>query len=174
MRYEKIRECLMKKLTPAIVEDVVEFANKGEVDYERLMDDLTYYYLGNKWAYRVNKESWYVDGHNALLALYNYFGYEHCKPDKLRKFTVYKRTGPNGKVYVGLTSKTPEERAGEHGWGYKDNPKLFNDILKYGWEEFKTEVIADKLTPEDADKLETDMIRALNCVEEGYNNDDKQ
>lgn len=58
-------------------------------------------------------------------------------------FFVYIHTCPNGKKYVGVTRRTPEERWGE-GKGYRNNKHFTSAINKYGWdniehEYFKTE-----------------------------------
>lgn len=59
-------------------------------------------------------------------------------------YIVYRHTSPNGKVYIGITSRKPEQR-----WknvnGYKDSPKFYNAIKKYGWDNFKHEILFDGL-----------------------------
>ena len=49
---------------------------------------------------------------------------------------VYKHIFPNGAIYIGRTSMSPEDRW-LNGWGYKQNPLAFNAILKYGWDNIK-------------------------------------
>lgn len=58
-------------------------------------------------------------------------------------FFVYIHTCPNGKKYVGVTKRTPEERWC-NGEGYKKHSHFYSAIQKYGWdniehEYFKTE-----------------------------------
>lgn len=56
-------------------------------------------------------------------------------------WSVYKHTNLiNQKVYIGITSRKPSSRWGLQGKGYKDQPKFFNAIEKYGWENFKHEI----------------------------------
>lgn len=171
---EKLAECLRYKLSNEIVNAATDYFGFPRVNYNAFLLDLADWYLVQNWAYKVNKGKWYIDGHNAVLAMFNFLGFEYAQPDICPTYIVYKRIGPKGKVYIGLTSTTPEYRAGKGGWKYKDNPKMFVDILIYGWESFKTEVMAEGLSPREADELETKLIAEYNAVEEGYNNDDKQ
>lgn len=86
-------------------------------------------------------------------------------------FSVYRLTAPNGKVYIGITSRKPEYRW-NHGKGYYQNKHLYAAILKYGWDNFKHEVIANNLTKETACLLERELIRLhkSNDHKFGYNN----
>lgn len=57
---------------------------------------------------------------------------------------IYKRTNAiNGKSYIGLTSKSVEERGGKNGYKYvqKSQPIFAAAIKKYGWDAFTTEVL---------------------------------
>lgn len=51
---------------------------------------------------------------------------------------VYKRTCPNGKVYIGITKRTLEERM---SGGYQNNRKFALDIIKYGKENIISEIL---------------------------------
>lgn len=53
---------------------------------------------------------------------------------------VYKRTCPNGKVYIGITKRTLEERMGN---GYQNNRAFALDIIKYGKENIISEVLEE-------------------------------
>lgn len=54
----------------------------------------------------------------------------------MRKYSVYIHTNKvNGKRYIGVTEKKPEERW-VNGRGYKNNPYFTAAIKKYGWENF--------------------------------------
>lgn len=68
---------------------------------------------------------------------------------------IYKITNSiNGKIYIGKTYKTIEQRFKEHfkdSKRYKNRP-LYRAINKYGIESFKIEVIEKTNTPEEREK----------------------
>lgn len=89
-----------------------------------------------------------------------------------KKWCVYIHTNKiNGKKYVGITSKNPpEKRWGKHGSRYKDNVYFWNAIQKYGWDNFKHEVILKNETLDFANKAEKCLIKTYNCrAPHGYN-----
>ena len=71
-----------------------------------------------------------------------------------RTYIVYKHTSPSGKVYIGITSRTPEARWGKDGVEYKLNKHFWNAIQKYGWDNFDHEILCTNLNYEDACKKE--------------------
>lgn len=84
-------------------------------------------------------------------------------------WTVYKHTAPNGKVYIGITGQKPEYRW-DNGNGYR--AKYFTRaIKKYGWNNFKHEILFTGLTHKEAGKMEQYLIAKydLNNREKGYN-----
>lgn len=85
-------------------------------------------------------------------------------------YTVYKHTSPNGKVYIGITSRKPEERW-LYGHGYNNNKHFHDAIQKYGWENIEHTIIADGLTKEQAFGMEIELIAKYrsNDPEYGYN-----
>lgn len=85
-------------------------------------------------------------------------------------FCVYKHTTPNGKIYIGITSQTPERRWST-GLGYKDQPLFFRAIVKYGWDNIEHEVLADGLSLTEASLMEKELIVEYksNVREFGYN-----
>ncbi len=87
------------------------------------------------------------------------------------KYTLYKHTGPTGKVYIGITTQNPERRWREDGSGYKNSKHLFNAIKKYGWEEFESEIIEINLSKDEAEEKEINLIKQYNSTnrELGYN-----
>jgi len=85
----------------------------------------------------------------------------------MEKWSIYKHTFPDGKVYIGKTMKNPEERWGKLGRGYQGQPIIFDAILAYGWNNIKHEVIFSGLTEREAYLKEQELIR-LSC-EEGQN-----
>ena len=84
---------------------------------------------------------------------------------------VYKHTSPNGKVYIGITSREPSKRWG-HGSSYKrQNKHFWNAIQKYGWENIKHEVLYEGLSEEEAQEKEKELIKSYCSTdpEKGYN-----
>ena len=85
-------------------------------------------------------------------------------------YKVYMHTNQiNGKKYIGLTKQTCEERWRHDGTGYKNQIKFYRAIQKYGWDNFKHEIIAEGLTAEQAGELEKQLIIQFNTIEQGYN-----
>ena len=75
----------------------------------------------------------------------------------MNNFCVYKHTSPDGRVYIGMTGQKPEVRW-QSGTGYKTNTYFTRSINKYGWQNFKHEIIAQGLSKEQAQKLEIRLI----------------
>ena len=88
----------------------------------------------------------------------------------VRSWSVYIHTAPNGKVYVGITSRPPKKRW-LYGHGYADNKDFFADIIQFGWENILHEIVAEQLTEEQAYALEQRLISELrsNNPKYGYN-----
>lgn len=88
-----------------------------------------------------------------------------------RMFVVYKHTSPNGKVYIGMTCLKPIQRWKKDGSGYKRNTHFWGAIQKYGWNNFKHEILAENLTQEQAEKLEIEEIKKNKSTDKnfGYN-----
>lgn len=86
-------------------------------------------------------------------------------------YTVYKHTSPSGKVYIGITSQSPEKRW-RNGKGYEKNTYFYKAICKYGWDNIKHEIIAINLSKSDACALERELIEKHKAQnpEKGYNN----
>lgn len=77
---------------------------------------------------------------------------------------------PNGKVYVGMTSRKPYERwSGGHG--YKGQPQLWEAIVEHGWNNIRHRVVESGLTKPEAEELERVLIKIhrANDPEYGYN-----
>jgi group I intron endonuclease len=87
------------------------------------------------------------------------------------KYTVYMHTNKiNGMAYIGITSKQIEQRW-LNGSGYNKNSYFRKAIKKYGWDEFKHEVLFTGLTREEACKAEMELIAKYNTADgiHGYN-----
>lgn len=84
-------------------------------------------------------------------------------------YTVYIHTNKvNNKKYIGITSRTPEERWMSNGLGYRGQG-FYNAINKYGWDSFKHEIVATGLTKDEACLMEMNLISEYNTNENGYN-----
>lgn len=70
---------------------------------------------------------------------------------KNNKWCVYKHTSPSKGVYIGITKQNPVIRW-SNGSGYKRNPYFYKAIQKYGWDNFKHEILFSNLTQEEAEK----------------------
>ena len=96
-----------------------------------------------------------------------------------KKYIIYKYTSPSGGIYIGQTSKESiEERSRRDGSGYLVlnkmtgnflQPGIANAIMKYGWDNFKKEILYTNLTSEEADKIERDLIEECKNVGVCYN-----
>ena len=86
-------------------------------------------------------------------------------------FTVYMHTNIiNNKKYVGITSRKPEARW-YNGKGYSHNNYFTNAINKYGWNNFRHEILYTGLTKEEACLKEQELIKFYksNQHKYGYN-----
>ena len=86
-------------------------------------------------------------------------------------YSVYKLTAPNGKVYIGITSRKPENRW-KNGKGYYQNKHLYSAIIKYGWENFTHDVLVSDISKETACEMEKTLVAMFrsNDARFGYNN----
>lgn len=85
-------------------------------------------------------------------------------------YCVYKHTSPTGKVYIGITKRKPEKRWNS-GRGYESNRYFYRAIQKYGWENFKHEIIVDGLDQDEATETERRLIAEYDSTNPaaGYN-----
>ncbi len=88
----------------------------------------------------------------------------------MKLFCVYMHTAPNGKKYVGITTQKPNRRW-HFGSGYRHNEYFYRAIKKYGWNNFKHEVLFDNLSQKEAEKKEIELIKKYNLTNrnKGYN-----
>lgn len=82
-------------------------------------------------------------------------------------YCVYKHTAPNGKVYIGITKQQPEKRWA-NGKGYLSNNYFTNAIKKYGWDNFKHEVLINGLNADQASEWERFYVRTYRSDEFAY------
>ncbi len=86
-------------------------------------------------------------------------------------YIVYMHTSPNNKRYIGITSQKPERRWRKNGEGYKDHAYFWRAIQKYGWDNFKHDILYIDLTKEEAEQKEVELIAYYNSnnIDSGYN-----
>lgn len=86
----------------------------------------------------------------------------------MKKYKVYKYLFPNGKVYIGVTSRTLEER---RDFGYSHNLELKAALKQYGWRNIQKEILASDLSEDEAFELEKKSIEAYKATDPsiGYN-----
>lgn len=85
----------------------------------------------------------------------------------VNSYAVYRHICPNNKIYIGVTSKNPEDRF-LNGQGYFDNKKFYNDIKKYGWNNIKHEILFENLSQKLALCIESIYIVFYNTCNENY------
>ena len=89
----------------------------------------------------------------------------------MKKYIVYKHTNLlNNKVYIGITCQKVNRRWRD-GYGYKHCTYFYHAIQKYGWDNFKHEILFQDLTKEQAQEKEIGLIKQYksNNYEFGYN-----
>lgn len=79
---------------------------------------------------------------------------------------VYIYTFPNGKKYVGQTSRTLKERA-RQGDGYVNSPAVYNAIRKYGWDNIIIETFNCN-SKQEMNELEQYYIQLYNTTDNNY------
>lgn len=84
-------------------------------------------------------------------------------------YSVYVHTNKiNGKKYVGQSSNIIE-RQKNGGKNYFSSTKFHRAIQKYGWENFTHEILYENLNKEAANKIERDLIKKYDSINNGYN-----
>ena len=83
-------------------------------------------------------------------------------------WNVYIHTNKfNGKKYVGITKHPPKKRW-KNGLGYKNNNHFWRAIQKYGWDNFKHEIILQNETFEYACAVEKCLIKHYKTKNQKY------
>lgn len=85
-----------------------------------------------------------------------------------RLFTIYRHVSPIGRVYVGITSQDIETRW-RHGDNYRNSTYFKRAIRKYGWKNFKHEILFTNVEEERAKRLEIELIRHYKGLGISYN-----
>lgn len=85
----------------------------------------------------------------------------------MKLFTVYCHTLMlDGRKYVGITSQKPQKRW-SYGSGYSGT-YFGNAIKKYGWNNFKHEILFTNLTEEDACNKEQELIKKWKLQDKSF------
>lgn len=88
----------------------------------------------------------------------------------MKKFCVYMHIFPNGKKYIGITSKPPNRRW-QKGTGYDrvGQPAMYNAIQKYGWGNVSHEILFEGMSLKEAQEKEKELIAQYktNCTRYG-------
>lgn len=85
-------------------------------------------------------------------------------------YTVYMHRLYDGRVYIGITSKRPEQRW-RNGSGYSNSGKFYNAIRKHGWDSFEHIILETGLSREEAEKREVELIAEYDSTDrkKGFN-----
>ena len=74
----------------------------------------------------------------------------------MNNYLIYKHTSPSGKAYIGQTNDYQRRCRGHK---YTGACRAFsNAIKKYGWSEFKNEILVEGLSKEEANRMEKVLI----------------
>lgn len=84
-------------------------------------------------------------------------------------YTIYKYTNTaNGKVYIGQTSKSLEDRAQSNGSNYRECRRFYAAIQKYSWESFLPSVLERVETISEANERESYYIELYHSTDSHY------
>jgi group I intron endonuclease len=83
---------------------------------------------------------------------------------------IYKLTNNiTHKSYIGQAKCINQRKNTYKHLRCKTQPKLYNALVKYGFDNFTFEIIDHSISPEHANELEIKYIREFNTIENGYN-----
>ena len=85
----------------------------------------------------------------------------------MKKYVVYKHTCPNQKCYIGITYDVIQRW--QNGQGYRNQPKFYKDICKYGWQNIRHEILEQDLALKEAQEKEIEYIKLFDTISNGYN-----
>lgn len=98
--------------------------------------------------------------------------------DNIITYTVYRHTFPkevsgknNDMYYIGITSQNPPKKRWQNGNPYRGNSYFYNAIQKYGFDNFRHEILFNGLTKEEAEQKEIELIARYQSNDRslGYN-----
>lgn len=85
-----------------------------------------------------------------------------------KTYCVYIHISPVGKFYIGITSQNPIRRW-HGGHGYRNQPKFYNAIKKYGWDNFFHGILLENISEKRACEIEQYLIEMYDTQRNGYN-----
>lgn len=83
-------------------------------------------------------------------------------------YCVYKHISPVSKIYIGITNQNPPYKRWKDGKDYIHNSYFTNAIQKYGWKNFKHEILFENLSAEEASEKEIELINQFKSNEKRY------
>ena len=99
----------------------------------------------------------------------------YCNETINDRYFIYKHTAPNGMNYIGMTCRSnPRLRWGRNGNKYCDNKRFYNDIQKYGWDNFSHDILYNNLTKEEAEQKEIELIAYYKSNQQEYGHNIKK
>lgn len=87
---------------------------------------------------------------------------------KENNYKVYCYTTPSNKKYIGMTKQTLSQRAGKDGKGYIESSIFYNAIIKYGWKNITSKILAQNLSRIQACNLEQIFIKKYKTMDRRY------
>lgn len=77
----------------------------------------------------------------------------------------------DNRKYIGITCQDPKQRWGSNGVRYKKNKYFYNAIQKYGWSNFKHEILFEELLWDQACLKEKALIKLFDTTkhDKGFN-----
>lgn len=85
-------------------------------------------------------------------------------------YIVYQHVNTiNSKVYIGITKHITPNKRWRNGKGYRKDSLFYKAILKYGWDNFQHNLIAQNLTKQVAIQLEIKLISYYKELQLSYN-----
>ncbi len=124
---------------------------------------------------KIAKSSSLTSGHTLSCGNHNhkraeYWKIKHPLDDDKRTYSIYRHISPSGKSYIGITKQNVDRRF-QNGNGYNTQPAFWRAIKKYGWENFKHEIVEENLTEKEASEREDYFIKEVfhSFAPNGYN-----
>ena len=127
--------------------------------------------LVNNQSYKKQSIKKWIRFYSSITDGYNLPQDNDYEPDMEKEdgeYFVYKHTSPSGKSYIGITNN-PYKRWETQGKKYKKQPKFYNAIKKYGWDNFSHEILESNVSKAYAWNREQYYIKFYDSINNGYN-----